>query len=78
MQKHILGHTNSPTLPICEIRIGSLTLPAPEAGDFGELILLYSFTVTSLKIADVQVVYLRQNNQTYKASLKPALLVIKP
>jgi len=31
---------NHPTLPTCEISLGSLTLPAPETGDFLELILL--------------------------------------
>jgi hypothetical protein len=31
------AHTNSRTLPIC----GLLTLPAPDAGYFGEMFLLY-------------------------------------
>jgi hypothetical protein len=35
----IYAHTNSRTLPTCDISLGSLTLPAPEAGDFVELIL---------------------------------------
>ena len=36
------AHTNSRTLPTCDISRGSLTLPAPEAGIFVELILLHS------------------------------------
>ena len=33
-------HTNSRTLQTCDISAGSLTLPAPDAGDFVELTLL--------------------------------------
>jgi hypothetical protein len=36
----IYTHTISRTLPTCHISLGSLTLPASEAGDFEELILL--------------------------------------
>jgi len=36
----IYAHTTSRILPTGDISIGSLTLPAPEAGDFVELILL--------------------------------------
>jgi hypothetical protein len=35
----IYAHTPSPTLPTCDISLGSLTLPAPTAGDFVELLL---------------------------------------
>jgi hypothetical protein len=45
LQKHsdilTYAHTIPRTLPTCDIRLGSLTLPASEAGDFVELILLY-------------------------------------
>jgi hypothetical protein len=37
----IYAHSTSRTLPTCDARLGSLTLPAPEAGDFVKLILLY-------------------------------------
>ena len=37
----IYAHTTSRTLPTCDVSLGSLTLTAPEAGDFMELILLY-------------------------------------
>jgi len=30
----IYAHTNSRTIPTCEVSLGSLKLPAPEAGDF--------------------------------------------
>ena len=36
----ILAHTTSRTLQTCDISLDSLTIPAPEAGDFLELILL--------------------------------------
>jgi len=36
----IYAHTTSRTLPTGDISKGSLTVPAPEAGDFVELILL--------------------------------------
>ena len=38
----IYANTASCTLPPCDIRLGSLTLPAPKAGRFVELLLLYS------------------------------------
>jgi hypothetical protein len=38
----IYAHTASRTLPTCDISLGSLKLPAPESGNFLELILLYS------------------------------------
>jgi hypothetical protein len=31
-------------MPTCEVSLGSLPLPASEAGDFVELCLLYTFT----------------------------------
>ena len=37
----IYAHTNSRTLPTCDISLGSITLPASEAGDFVKLILPY-------------------------------------
>ena len=40
----IYAHTTSRTLPTCDISLGSLTLTAPEAGDFVELIVHYFFT----------------------------------
>jgi len=36
----IYAHTTSRTLPTCDINLGSLTLPAPKAGDFVELLQL--------------------------------------
>jgi hypothetical protein len=36
----IYAHTNLRTLPTCDISLGSLIQPAPEAGHFAELILL--------------------------------------
>jgi hypothetical protein len=45
LQKHAdvltYAHTIPRTVPTCDISLGSLTLPASEAGDFVELILLY-------------------------------------
>jgi len=38
----IYAHATSPNLPTCVISLLSLTLPAPKAGDFVELILLYT------------------------------------
>ena len=35
----IYSHTTSRILPNCDVSLGPLTLPAPEAGDFVELIL---------------------------------------
>jgi len=32
----ISAHTTARTFPICDISLGSLTLPTPEAGDFVE------------------------------------------
>jgi len=32
------AHTASRTVPTCDVRLGSVTLPAPEAGDFVGLI----------------------------------------
>jgi hypothetical protein len=47
LQKHtntlIYAHTTSPTLPTSDMSLGSLTLPAPKAGDFVDLILLYRY-----------------------------------
>ena len=40
----IYAHTSSRTLPTCDIGIRSRTLPAPEAGDFVELLLLYQLS----------------------------------
>ena len=42
LQQHadLFAH-DSRTLPICDISVGSLTLPVPDAGDFVELILLH-------------------------------------
>ena len=37
----IYSHSNSPTLPTCNIILVSLTLPAPASRDFVKLILLY-------------------------------------
>jgi len=36
------AHTTSRTLPSCDVSLGCLTLPAPDAGDFVGLILLYA------------------------------------
>ena len=36
----IYAHTTSRTVQTCDISLGSLTVPAPEAGDFVELLLL--------------------------------------
>lgn len=41
-------HTNSRILPTYDVSLGSLTLPAPEAGNFVELILRYHFGMSSL------------------------------
>jgi len=42
LQKHTdLLHTTLRILQASDISLGSLTLPAPEAGDFVELLLLY-------------------------------------
>lgn len=38
----INAHTSSRTLPICDISLDSLTLPASEAGNFVGLLLLYA------------------------------------
>jgi hypothetical protein len=40
----IYAHTSSRTLVTCNVSLGSLTLPAPEGGDFVELVLLYLCT----------------------------------
>ena len=44
-ERQSYAHTTSHTLPTSNINLGSLTLPAPEAGDFVELLLLYSVRV---------------------------------
>ena len=36
----IYAHTTSWTLPTCDVSLGTITLPAPEAGNFVELLLL--------------------------------------
>ena len=43
LQEHadLYAHTTSRILRTCDVSLGSLTLPAPEAGEFVELILLY-------------------------------------
>jgi len=38
----IYAHTTSRTLPMCDVSLGWLNLPAPEAGVFVELLLLYT------------------------------------
>ena len=45
----IYAHTTSRTVRTCYISLGSLKLPAPEAGDFVELILLYKNLFTQNK-----------------------------
>jgi hypothetical protein len=43
LQKHTdYAHTTSRTVPTCDVSVGSLTLPASEAGGFVELIPLYT------------------------------------
>jgi len=44
----IYAHMNSRTLPTCDINLWSLTLRAPETGDFVGLILLYLTSPTGL------------------------------
>jgi hypothetical protein len=41
----IYAHTSSRTLPTCDVSLRSLTLPAPEAGDLVEIILLHTFSI---------------------------------
>jgi hypothetical protein len=43
-------HTTWSTVSTSDISLGSLTLPAPKAGDFTELILLYIFVFTALDV----------------------------
>ena len=62
LQKHIdITHKTSRTLPICDISVGSLTLPALEAGEFVELILLYMYkrviNIMRVSTHNVQMVY---------------------
>jgi len=45
----IYAHTTSRTVPTCHISLGSLKLPAPEAGVFVKLILLYKNVFTHNK-----------------------------
>jgi len=45
----IYANTTSRTVPTCHISLGSLKLPAPEDGDFVELILLYKNVFTQNK-----------------------------
>jgi len=47
----IYAHTISRTLSTCDISLGSLTLLAPEAGDFVESLLLHKvyFSITTWK-----------------------------
>ena len=52
----IYAHTTWRTLPACYVGLGSLTLPASEAGDFVELILVHvternSYPTSSLDLA---------------------------
>ena len=46
INKLIYAHTTLRTVPTGDISLGSLTLPAPEAGDFVELILQYPYVVS--------------------------------
>jgi hypothetical protein len=46
-------HTNSRTPPTCDVSLGSVTLPASEAGDFEELILLYVYVFRIVSILHV-------------------------
>jgi len=41
----IYAHTNSRTLMLCDIGLGSLTVTTPEAGDFVKFILVYMYQV---------------------------------
>jgi len=43
-ETHIYAHTASRSLPNCDISLGLLRLPVPEAGDFVESLLLYMDT----------------------------------
>ena len=45
----IYWHKTSRTVPTCHTSVGSLKLPAPEAGDLVELILLYKNVRTQNK-----------------------------
>ena len=61
----IYAHTTSRTLPTCDISLGSLTLTAPEAGDFVELIVHYFFTFMIVGIffnKFVNIVFSNENN----------------
>jgi hypothetical protein len=40
------AHTTTRTLPSCDVRLGWLMFPAPEAGDFVGLILLYALQLS--------------------------------
>jgi hypothetical protein len=55
-------HTTSPSLTTCDISPGSVTLPAPEAGEFMELILLYIVSFVSKHSAAVIVKFYVQSN----------------
>ena len=64
-------HTNSRTLPTCDISLDPPTFPVPEAGDFVELILLY----TPMLPSHIQCEY--QNNHK-KLHLQRLMLIFTP
>jgi hypothetical protein len=47
----IYAHTTSRIFPACDISLSSLTLPAPETGDFVELLLLYTGMTASISVS---------------------------
>jgi len=49
------AHTTSRTLPTCDISIGSLKLPASEAEEFVELLLLYADRANIVAVGCVMV-----------------------
>jgi hypothetical protein len=55
-------HTNLRSLPTCDVSLGSLTLPAPEVGNFVQLILLFlrKSNLKNNRSAFIKVLFIHQ------------------
>ena len=64
----MIAHTTSRTLPTCDINLGSLTLPALEAGDFVEYILLYGVCQIWSRPINYRISLFAKQNTCHKTS----------
>ena len=54
-------HWSTRTLPTFDVRLGSLTLPAPKAGQFVELLLLYIYLLLLTKLFSISYIAIHKS-----------------